>query len=126
MAKRVVLIEGGSTDSNMLSKVKAKIPTGGSVMMVLDSGHSREHLLAELRSYGPLVTTGCSLVVADTILGHLDASQTLRNRSQLFLKGNEPLSALEIYLKETTRFAADPVVNGKLSLSSWPCGYLGA
>ena len=38
MAKRVVLIEGDSTDSNTLSKVKAKIPTGGSVMVVLDFG----------------------------------------------------------------------------------------
>ena len=57
-------------------------------------GSSREHVLAELRSYGPLVTMGCYPVVADTILGHLDANQTPRNRSQLYLKGNEPLSAL--------------------------------
>jgi cephalosporin hydroxylase len=42
----------------------------------------------------------------------------------LYLKGNEPLSALEIYLKETTRFETDPVVNGKLILSSSPGGYL--
>jgi len=69
MAKRVVLIEGDSTDSNTLAKVKAEIPVGGSVMVVLDSDHSRDHVLAELRSYGPLVTTGYYLVVADTILG---------------------------------------------------------
>ena len=81
-------------------------------------------MLAELRSYGPLVTMGCYLVVADTILGHLDANQTPRNRSQLYLKGNEPLSALECYLKETNRFETDPVVNGKLILSSSPGGYL--
>ena len=43
MAKRVVLIEGNSTDSNTLAKVKAQIPAGGSVMVVLDSDHSREH-----------------------------------------------------------------------------------
>ena len=86
MAKRVVLIEGNSADSNTLSKVKAEIPTGGSVMVVLDSDHSRDHVLAELRSYGPLVTTGCYLVVADTILGHLNAepnpSQSLAIVSQ--------------------------------------------
>ena len=77
-------------------------------MVVLDSDHSRDHVLAELRSYGPLVTTGCYLVVADTILGHLNASQTPRNRSQLYLKGNEPLSALEIYLKENDSFRDRP------------------
>ena len=124
MAKRVVLIEGLSTDSATLAKVKAEIPAGASVMVVLDSDHSREHVLAELRSYGPLVTVGCYLVVADTILGHLDAGQTPRNRSKLYLKGNEPLSALEAYLKETDRFEIEPAVNGKLILSSSPGGYL--
>ena len=125
MAKRVVLIEGSSTDSATLAKVKAEeFPAGASVMVVLDSDHSREHVLAELRSYGPLVTVGCYLVVADTILGHLDARQTPRNRSKLYLKGNEPLSALETYLKETDRFEIEPAVNGKLTLSSSPGGYL--
>jgi cephalosporin hydroxylase len=93
-------------------------------MVVLDSDHSHEHVLTELRSYGPLVTEGCFLVVADTILGHLDAKQTPRNRSQVYLKGNEPLSALKAYLEETDRFEIDPVVNGKLILSSSPGGYL--
>ena len=70
------------------------MPTGAAVMVILDSDHSRDHVLAELRSYGPMVTKGCYLVVADTILGHFDADQTPHNRSKLWLKGNEPLSAL--------------------------------
>jgi cephalosporin hydroxylase len=124
MAKRVVLVEGPSTDGATLAKVTAEIPAAASVMVVLDSDHSRDHVLAELRAYGPLVTAGCYLVVADTILGHLDAEQTPRNRSKVWLKGNEPLSALEAYLEETDRFEVDPVVNGKLILSSSPGGYL--
>src|SRR6476620_5763186 len=101
MVKRVVLVEGPSTDGATLAKVIAEIPAGASVMVVLDSDHSRDHVLAELRSYGSLVTEGCYLVVADTILGHLDAERTPRNRSKVWLKGNEPLSALESYLEET-------------------------
>jgi cephalosporin hydroxylase len=93
-------------------------------MLVLDSDHSRDHVLAELRSYGPLVAPGCYLVVADTILGHLDADQTPRNRSRVYLKGNEPLSALATYLKETDRFEPDAALNGKLILASSPGGYL--
>jgi len=81
-------------------------------------------VLAELRNYGPLVTEGCYLVVADTLLGHFDAGQTPRNRSKVWLKGNDPLTALETYLEETDRFGVDPVVNGKLILSSSPGGYL--
>jgi cephalosporin hydroxylase len=124
MAKRVVLVEGPSTAGATLAKVIAEIPSGASVMVVLDSDHSRDHVLAELRSYGPLVTGGCYLVVADTILGHLAADQTPRNRSKVWLRGNEPLSALKAYLEETDRFEVDPVLNGKLILSSSPGGYL--
>ena len=124
MSKRVILVEGPSTHATTLTKVRAEIPAGASVMVVLDSDHSREHVLAELRDYGPLVTEGCYLVVADTLLGHFDAEQTPRNRSGLWLRGNDPLAALEAYLAETDRFDVDPILNGKLILSSSPGGYL--
>src|SRR5262249_2826275 len=104
MAKRVILVQGPSTDPATLAKIRAGIPAGATVMVVLDSDHSRDHVLGELRSYGPLVTQGCYLVVADTILGHLDSHHTPRNRSKVWFRGNEPLSALEAYLKETDRF----------------------
>jgi cephalosporin hydroxylase len=124
MSKRVVLIEGSSTHGATLAKVKAEIPIGASVMVVLDSDHSRDHVLAELRGYGPLVTEGCYLVVADTLLGHFEAEHTPRSRSNVWLKGNEPLSALQAYLVETDRFEVDPILNGKLIFSSSPGGYL--
>lgn len=124
IAKRVLLIEGSSTDRAVVAEVCSQIPDGASVMVVLDSDHSRDHVLAELRCYGPLVTGGCYLVVADTILGRFDAAQTPQNRSKVWLKGNEPLSAVEAYLAETDRFEVDPEINGKLILSSSPGGYL--
>jgi cephalosporin hydroxylase len=124
LAKRVLLIEGSSTDPAVVAKVRDQIPSGASAMVVLDSDHSREHVLAELRFYGPMVTGGCYLVVADTILGRLDRSQTPRSRSKVWLKGNEPLSAVEAYLRETDRFEVDPEINGKLILASSPGGYL--
>lgn len=124
MSKRVSLIEGPSDSPETLARVKALIPEGASVMVVLDSDHSRDHVLAELRTYGSLVTNGCYLVVADTLVGHVDERQAPRKRSKVWFKGNEPLSALNDYLKETDRFEVDPVINGKLVVSSSPGGYL--
>jgi cephalosporin hydroxylase len=124
LSKRVALIEGPSTDQNALAQVRREIPENASVMVVLDSDHSRAHVLQELRCYAPLVTPGCYLVVADTRLGYLDAVQTPQKRSKIWLKGNEPLSALQDYLRETDRFEVDPIINGKLILASSPNGYL--
>jgi cephalosporin hydroxylase len=124
MAKRVVLIEGPSTDPATVAKVKAEIPAGASVMVVLDSDHSRDHVLAELRSYGPLVTKGCYLVVADTLLGRLSPADVPRNRSRVWVQGDEPMTALATYLSETDRFEPDPILNGKLIFASSPGGYV--
>jgi cephalosporin hydroxylase len=124
LSKRVVLIEGPSTDPAIVARVRSEVPPHASVMVVLDSDHSRAHVLDELRNYAPLVTAGCYLVVADTRLGYLDAAQTPKKRSKVWLKGDEPLSALQDYLRETDRFEIDPVINGKLLLASSPGGYL--
>jgi cephalosporin hydroxylase len=124
MAKRICLIEGASDDLATLDRVRAEIPASASVMVVLDSDHSRDHVLAELRAYGTLVTPGQYLVVADTLVGYLDEERALKNRSKQWQKGNEPLAALNIFLGETNRFQIDPVINGKLILSSSPGGYL--
>lgn len=123
LSKYITLIQGGSVDDDVMAKVKAEIPPGARVMVVLDSDHSRDHVLAECRAYGPLVTEGCYLVVADTVVGHLTEETALKKRSKLWFQGNEPLAALTQYLTETDRFEVDPVINGKLVMSSSPGGY---
>lgn len=124
LAPRVTLIEGSSTSDPILARVRESIPAGASVMVVLDSDHSRKHVLDELRAYGPLVTAGQYLVVADTVLGRMTKEQTPTKRSKIWYPGDEPLAALNEYLGETKRFVLDEVLNGKLVFSSSPGGYL--
>jgi cephalosporin hydroxylase len=81
-------------------------------------------VLAELRAYGPMVTEGQYMVVADTILGRIDPAQAPADRSQVLVRGNEPLAAVNAYMAETSRFEIDPVINGKLIFASSPGGYL--
>lgn len=124
MASRITLIESSSIAPETVAKVKAEIPPGARVMLVLDSDHSRDHVLEELRTYAPLVTKGQYLIVADTLLGRLRPEQTPTGQSKFWPPGNEPLAALKAYLKETDRFERDDELDGKLIVSSSPGGYL--
>jgi cephalosporin hydroxylase len=124
LAKRISLIEGSSISEETLNQVRAQIPEGASVMVALDSDHSRDHVLAELRAYGPLVSKGQYLIVSDTLLGHLEPHQTPTSTSKVWFSGNEPLSALREYLKESDRFVVDEEINGKLIMSYSAGGYL--
>ena len=124
ISKRITLIEGGSVIAETVAKVRAEIPDGARVMVILDSDHSRDHVLTECRTYGPMVTPGCYLVVADTIVAHLPIDSIARNRSRVLGKGNEPDAAVRLYLAEAPEFEIDLVLNSKLVLSSSPGGYL--
>ncbi|HEY4440345.1 MAG TPA: CmcI family methyltransferase [Candidatus Elarobacter sp.] len=121
LAPRIRLVEGSSTDEATLAQVRALIPHGSRVMVVLDSDHSHAHVLAELRAYAPLVTPGQFLVVADTGLGIPEAARmVIRDWGPQ----NNPMTAMNAYLAETNRFEIDPFYNGKLLLTSNPRGYL--
>lgn len=124
MGDRIRLVEGSSIAEETLNEVRALIPEGARVMSILDSDHSRDHVLAECRAYGPLVTEGGYLIVADTLVGHLSSDEAPKERSKHWSRGDEPLAAMNAYLEETNRFEVDPVINGKLVLSSSPGGYL--
>jgi len=68
LARYISLIEGSSTDPAIVRRVREQIAPGEKVLVVLDSNHSRDHVLAELEAYGPLVTTGSYIVATDGIM----------------------------------------------------------
>ncbi|MCB1367192.1 MAG: class I SAM-dependent methyltransferase [Rhodobacteraceae bacterium] len=124
MSGRIRLVEGSSVAEETLDAVRALIPEGARVMAVLDSDHSYTHVLEECRAYGDLVTKDGYLIVADTLVGHLSAEEAPKDRSKHWSRGDEPLSAARDYLAENPAFETDPVINGKLVMSSSPGGYL--
>lgn len=71
LASRISLIEGSSIAPEVLAEVRAQIAPGETVLVLLDSDHSRAHVAAELESYAPLVTTGSYLVATDGIMEEL-------------------------------------------------------
>lgn len=118
---RVDFVEGSSTAPDTMRRVRALVPDGARVMVVLDSNHTHQHVLDELRLYGPLVTEGQFLVVSDTVVEDIPP-QTHRPRE--WGPGNNPKTALQEYLRETDRFEPDPWFNNKVLITSSRGGYL--
>src|SRR5262249_43647098 len=53
LAALITLVEGSSTDASVVERVRALVEPGETVMVMLDSCHTKEHVLAELRAYAP-------------------------------------------------------------------------
>ncbi len=61
---RIIYLEGSSTHPDILAKVK-ELVGDKTVMVVLDSDHSRINVKRELHRYAPIVTKGQYMVVED-------------------------------------------------------------
>src|SRR3954452_21075341 len=55
LAPLITLIEGSSTAPEIVNKVRSLVAPGESVLVMLDSDHSFNHVTAELEAYAPLV-----------------------------------------------------------------------
>jgi cephalosporin hydroxylase len=121
LARRIRMIEGSSVDEAVVGEARRAAAAIDRVMVILDSDHTHEHVLAELRAYAPLVTVGQFLVVADTFVEDIPPQE---HRPRTWGPGNNPATALRAWLAETDGFEPDPFVNAKLLLTASPGGYL--
>jgi cephalosporin hydroxylase len=71
LAPRITLIESSSSDVAAFEQVSRCIEPGDTVLVILDSNHSRDHVLAECWLYAPLVSVGSYIVAADGIMRDL-------------------------------------------------------
>jgi cephalosporin hydroxylase len=125
MARRITMLEGGSLDPPIVEEVRARAAQCERVMVVLDSDHTHDHVLGELRTYGPLVSVDQHLVVADTFVEDIPPQS---HRPRPWGPGNNPRTALDAWLQETAdnemTFERDEFLNAKLLLSASGGGYL--
>ncbi len=68
LASRITMIEGSSTDPAIADQVRQHLGPADKVLVILDSNHTREHVLNELRLYAPLVSVGSYAVAADGVM----------------------------------------------------------
>jgi cephalosporin hydroxylase len=120
LAHRMRLVDGSSTDPAVVSQVRALVGDAARVMVVLDSDHTHEHVLAELEAYAGFVTPGQALVVADTVVEALPPQ--LRQRR--WGPGDNPATALAAWIGDHPEFEVDAAICDKLLMTSNPRGYL--
>jgi cephalosporin hydroxylase len=120
MFKRIQLLQGSSTDPGIVAQVHA-MAAGKRVLVVLDSNHTHEHVLAEMQAYAPLVSVGSYCVVFDTVVEDLPPG-LYPNRP--WDVGNNPKTAVHEYLRHDDRFEIDRDIDAKIQITVAPDGYL--
>jgi len=120
MSKKITMYEGSSIDKNMIDRVHEFAKKGKKIMVFLDSMHSHEHVLEELKAYAELTSVGSYCVVFDTLIE--DMPKGFYDRP--WDKGDNPKTAVWEFLAESDNFVIDKNIDNKILVSVAPDGYL--
>ncbi|WP_428026145.1 cephalosporin hydroxylase family protein [Arcobacter sp.] len=121
MSKKITMYQGSSIDEEMIARVQEFAKQGKKIMLILDSNHTHEHVLAELRAYAHLTSVGSYCCVYDTIVEDMPEG-SFPNRPWDI--GNNPKTAVWEYLEKYDNFIIDKDIENKLLITVAPDGYL--
>jgi cephalosporin hydroxylase len=119
MKKRIQLIEGSSIAPEVVAQARAACAGAGSVLVLLDSNHTAQHVTRELELYHSMVTPGSYLVAMDG--SQRDVWDIPRGKAEW--REDHPLKAVEDFLKVHPEFVVDPHWT-RLAVTSSAGGYL--
>jgi len=122
----IELIEGNSVAPEIVKKVDGFVRPDDTVLVILDSDHSRAHVLSELEAYHHLVTPGSYIVATDGIMQSLwDAP-----RGQRSWKDDNPVQAAREFAAKHLEFVVEEPAwrfnESALdkSITAWPSAWL--
>ena len=122
----ITLIEGSSTAPDVVDQVRANIRDGETVMIILDSNHTKDHVLDELEMYGPMVSVGSYIVACDGIMAQVAGAP----RTDEDWSWNNPEEAAKKFAAENQDFVIEepgfPFNEGVVTerVTYWPSAYL--
>jgi cephalosporin hydroxylase len=115
------MIQGSSIASEVIAQVRAFAKGKSRVMVILDSNHTHEHVLAELEAYADLVSVGSYCVVFDTVIEDLPADSF---PDRPWSHGNNPKTAVWSWISSHSGFEIDRSIQNKLLVTVAPDGFL--
>jgi cephalosporin hydroxylase len=95
---RISYINGSSVADDILQKVEGFIKSGDVVLVCLDSDHTKQHVLNELKAYSKFVTKGSYLICEDT---NINGHPVLPDH------GAGPMEAVQQFLQTNNDFTID-------------------
>jgi cephalosporin hydroxylase len=96
MSKRIRMLQGSSTSPEIANQVQIFARDFKRILVCLDSNHTHEHVLEELRLYSPLVSRGSYCIVWDTVIADMP-NDAFSNRP--WTKTANPKSAVSDFLR---------------------------
>jgi cephalosporin hydroxylase len=122
----ITLVEGSSTEPSIVDHVKGLIKPAEKVMVILDSCHTKQHVLNELEAYCDIVTPGSYIIATDGIMKDLfDVPRGLPE----WIEDNPAAAAVE-FAKKHPEFELEqpawPFNESELSenITHWPGAWL--
>ena len=116
------LYEKSSTDPSLLKNFKKRYNFKGcKKIVILDSNHTKDHVLNELDFYSKILNKGDYIVVMDTIIEFINQKF---NKGKSFDKGNSPFNAVNTFLKKNKNFIIDYHYENKSYLTGARNGFL--
>lgn len=126
MKPLITLVEGSSVAPDVVSQVRSLVAPGETVLVLLDSNHTKAHVLAELEAYGPMVTPGSYIVATDGIMKEVVGAP----RTAPDWDWNNPLDAAAEFAASHPEFVLEepafPFNEGVVTerVTYWPKGFL--
>ncbi len=121
MSNRIDMIEGSSIAADVVNQVRGYAKNYNRILVSLDSNHTYEHVLEELKAYAPLVSLGSYCVVFDTVVENMPKENA---GDRPWGPGDNPKIAVLEYLKSHPEFKIDKLIQNKLLITVAPDGYL--
>ena len=121
LSKHIKLFESSSTNNSTFEKIK-KITLGKKIIVILDSNHSHDHVLNEIKMYSQLIKKNGYLVVMDTAIEFIKKKHV--NKGRNFGPGNSPFTAIQKFLEQNSQFKIDKFYENKALITSAINGFL--
>ncbi|EAU71048.1 Cephalosporin hydroxylase [Synechococcus sp. BL107] len=124
LSKRITLIKGSSLDAETIKRIDSIVGDASNISVHLDSDHSHEHVLQELKKYSKYVSKGNYLICGDTVVEDIPEQS---HRPRPWGVGNNPKTAMIEFLNhhhESFGFTIDKNIRNRLLLSNQKEGYL--